>query len=122
MAGDRARVPTRGAADQSRQRGDTEGWEELGTGGRNEAEIPTLRQRFLGLAGRDPDRRRAYRRAWTWARQRLADHVVSIGSTEQRLFPPGGLDAADSYTDSELQVFADWLVLASLSYGCFLSR
>ena len=92
------------------------------TGGRTPTKIPTLRQRFLGPAGRDPDRRRAYRRAWTWARQRLADHVVSIGSTEQRLFPPGGLDAADSYTDSELQVFADWLVLASLSYGCFLSR
>ena len=45
-----------------------------------------------------------------------------MDGVEQQLFPTGGLDAATSYDEAELQVFADWLILAHLSYGCFLGR
>ena len=81
--------------------------------------MPTLRQRFLELAGHDREERRRYRQAWKWARERLADHIVHVEGQSVRLFPEGGLDAAASYTEAELKVFAGWLVLNQLSYNAF---
>ena len=81
--------------------------------------MPTLRQRFMGLAGHEREERWWYRQAWKWARERLADHIVHVEGQSVRLFPGGGLDAAASYTEVELKVFAGWLVLAQLSYDAF---
>ena len=81
--------------------------------------MPTLRQRVLGLAGGDLSRRRQHLRAWQWARQRLPNHEVHVGGTTVRLFPEGGLEAAESYDDTELQVFVDWLILARVAYQEF---
>lgn len=78
--------------------------------------MPTLRQRFLGLAGTDAERRRRYRCAWQWARQRVADHEVHVESSTVRLFPDGGLDAALAYGDAEFEAFVHWIVFAYISY------
>ena len=81
--------------------------------------MPTLRQRFLGLAGNDAADRRRHLRAWQWAKERLPDHIVHVEGTSVRLFPDGGLDAAAEYSDAELQVFVGWVVLVRLSYNAF---
>ena len=78
--------------------------------------MPTLRQRFLGLAGTDAERQRRYRRAWQWARQRVADHEVHVRSSIVRLFPDGGLDSASAYGDAEFETFGHWIVFAYISY------
>ena len=81
--------------------------------------MPTLRQRFLELAGHDREERWRYRQAWKWACERLADHTVHVEGQSVRLFPDGGLEAAASYTEAELKVFAGWIVLNQLSYNAF---
>ena len=75
---------------------------------------------FLGLAGGDREQRQRYARTWRWARQRSPDHEVHVEGRTVRLFPPGGLETAGEYADSELRIFADWLVLVSVSYSQFL--
>jgi hypothetical protein len=49
--------------------------------------MPTLRQRFLLLAGQEPEQQRQYRRAWNWAQERLPDHVIHVEGSSVRLFP-----------------------------------
>ena len=82
--------------------------------------MPTLRQRVLGLVGADIERRRRHLRAWQWARQRLPTHEVHVEDQTVRLFPEGGLEAAASFDDDELQAFVDFVILAQLSYEQFL--
>ena len=78
--------------------------------------MPTLRQRVLGLAGGDQDRRRRHLQAYQWARQLLPDHEAHVDGATVQLLPAGGLEAAASFNDVELQVFVDWLILARLAY------
>ena len=79
----------------------------------------TLRQRVLALAGADPERRTRHLQVWQWARQRLPDHEVHVEGKTHRLFPDGGLAAAESLDDTDLRDFVDWLILAYLSYSAF---
>ena len=81
--------------------------------------MPTLRQRFLLLAGQEPEQQRQYRRAWNWARERLPDHVIHVEGISVRLFPEGGLEATAAYSDAEFSEFASWVVLSMLSYNAF---
>ena len=78
--------------------------------------MPTLRQRFLGLAGTDVERWRRYRCAWLWARQRLTEHEIHVDGSAVRLFPTGGLEAAAAYGDAEVEAFVHWVVFAYVSY------
>jgi hypothetical protein len=87
---------------------------------RSVPKIPTLRQRFLGLADGSSESRRRLRLAWQWARERLPDHEIHADGQTLRLFPEGGLDAAAAFGDEELRAFADWIILAQLSYDQFV--
>jgi hypothetical protein len=82
--------------------------------------MSTLLQRITVLSAGDAERRQTWRAARKFALAVHENQVVHIEGQERRILPPGGLSAALQYSDAELVVFLDSLVLAQLSYASFL--
>ena len=79
--------------------------------------MATLLQRIGALAARDAERWQAWCVARRFALLVHENQVVHVEGQEQRILLPGGLAAALAYSDAELIIFLDFLVLIQHSYA-----